>query len=163
MLREGAHASFVGAEDEGREVGDRCLVLSMERHYSHIRWVTGANSGQYAAVLNADLVADLQPRRFEDEFTFEALPNRMVSVACLDVMEAKGPAALLRALTLEGHLQLGEAAQQAMAIFREALRSDPAWAEIQDDLGDRGLQFERFAASYFITAALDDGSGDGQD
>ena len=156
MLREGANASYVGPESEDREIGDRCLVLNTESVQSHVRWVTGRRVGQYEAVHNDDLIADRLPARFEDEFTFEAYSNRLVNVACKDVLEKRGERALLRAIEQEGHIgDLRVMASDLVQELRVALRSDPSWAEVHLDLGDQALAFEMYALRHLLTTAMD--------
>lgn len=163
ILREGAHASYIGYEENEVQVGDRCLILSSERTHSHVKWVTGSAKGQYDWVSNDELVVDRPPARFDDEFTFETYSNRIVNTACREVRERKGDDALLKAIRQEGHLDSALlAARQAVEVLRSALAMDEAWEEVQDDLGAQGaLEFEKFAVRHLIGHAVDEVIGDG--
>lgn len=157
-LREGSHASYVGHLVDDLEVGDRCLVLSCERNYSHVKWVTGSKTGTYDRVDNDSLVADRAPARFDDEFTFESFSNRLVNVACREVLEKRGQAALLRAVSQDGHLaDVSATAVRMIASLRQVLSEDDSWGEVVEDLaqGD-AVEFERYAFRQIVERALNE-------
>lgn len=162
MLREGAHASYVGYEGDGRSIGDRCLVLSLERKLCHVRWVTGGKVGAYECLPNDDLVADRMPARFADEFTFDTFSGRIVNVACRDVRNAKGDKALLRAIDQEGHLSdLRMFASRVVGELHHAMHNDPSWLEIEADLGDDALAFQSYILRELIAEAMREAENDG--
>ena len=139
-VKEGAFASFVGWEEDGRCVGDRCFVLSDEGRRSQVRWVTGALTDKYDMVFNEHLVSDTRSADPDDDpWTFEAelVPPKRVTVACRDLREKGGDDALLKALSHEGHLDTVtniavDAAEQMFA----SLKEDPAWSEIATEIGN---------------------------
>ncbi len=152
-LREGALASYVG-DDPELEIGERCRVLSLEARHSHVKWMSGPREGTIEAVRNDELVADLMPARDLDSFTFEAKPNRLVTVASADVYERRGPEGLWAALRSAGHLEpVVEDATAKVASLVTRLRSDPAWTEVQAALGDAG-EFERYVVRQALLTAL---------
>lgn len=152
-LREGALASWVG-DDPDLSIGERCRVIKLERGHCHVKWTTGARLGAFELVANDDLVADLTPARDLDAFTFDARPNRMVTIASRDVYDRKGGPGLWQALRSAGHLEpIVEDATAKVASLVAQLRSDPAWAEVRADLGDAS-EFERYVIRQALLAAL---------
>lgn len=164
MMREGALASYIGPVDGGVLDGDRCLVLADEGSYSQVRWVTGALTGQYAAVRNAHLVSDRKTKVSvfdEDEFGFENENPRAVRVAVGMVYGSGGDAALMRALDHDGVLEGPRVlARRAVATVKEALQADPAWAEVVSELGEHGRTFLTAVVRQALDEAIDEGVED---
>lgn len=161
MIREGAHASYIGPQADGAEHGDRCFVLADEGTYSQVRWVTGTNSNQYGAVLNAHLVSDRKTKVSafdDDEFGFEAERPRAVRVACGVVHSNGGDEALIRALEHDGVLDGPRImARRAVASMHEALVADPVWAEVVSELGEHGMPFLASVMHTALNGALAEG------
>jgi len=153
-LREGALASWIGDED-GLEIGERCRVVSQDRTHSHVKWITGSRKGAFDLVANDDLVADREPARDLDAFTFETHSGHLVQVACREVLDRGGEQALWTALQREGHFQpVAERATAQVSELVSRLRSDPSWAEVQVNLGG-DPRFERHALRQLLLAALE--------
>lgn len=157
-LREGFHASYIGQYCDDLEVGDRCLILSSERNYADVKWVTGKRAGLYDRIENDDLVADRPPARFEDEFTFESYSNRLVNVACAEVLEKRGKAALFRAISQDGHLtDVSDSAIGMVSSLRQVLLDDNRWGEVVDDLSQPdAVEFEKYALRKIVEQALNE-------
>lgn len=153
-LREGAFASWIG-DDPDLEIGERCRVVSQDRTHSHVKWVTGSKTGQFELVANDDLVADREPARDLDAFTFETHTGHLVQVACLEVLDRGGEKALWTALQREGHFRpVAETATAQVNELVARLRSDPSWVEVQSTIGD-DPRFERHALRQLLLAALE--------
>jgi len=149
MRHEGVHASYIGRRFG---VGDRCLVLSDEGEFSHVRWVTGSVSGDYNAVPNRDLALDTD---LEDSFGFEVAAPRRVVVSCREVLDGAGVGGLINALNQNGYMAMTTSRAEGMvASLRQAINNDPLWQEVFSSVGDDHPDVLAAVLSSAFTSAI---------
>lgn len=155
-LVEGLSASYVGPESGGVRTGDRCLVLSDEQSVMHVRWTTGAKTGQYGEVRPNQIVADIGPDS-DDEWGFEAgHAAGKVGINIEALYDRGGEIALFEALETEGHLDnLRLAAAEAVRVVRTSLNNDESWDAVRAALGADASDVERSAIIAAVTAAVE--------
>ena len=150
-MREGARVSYVG-EDDGLAVGDQGRVLSASGAASHVRWTTGARTGEIVLVNDLDLVANRKPEVTNDGLDAASL----VTLAVRDTFDATGPVGLLNALNEEGHLATFSIyAEQALEFIAAAIRTDASMAEVLANLEtEEQSAFISFTASILLRDAF---------
>lgn len=137
--RDGVTATYIGSQ---YEAGTRCLVLSDEGAYSHVKFITGSLAGVIEPISNTALAFDSPTRPpsvfSDDEFGFEYTP-RLVSIACREVYEGGGLRALTASLEHSAYIDgLRITVVEAIETLRNVVASNPMWSEVASDIGPEG-------------------------
>ncbi len=119
--------------------------------------------GRYDIVRTGSLVFDASAPEFgDDEFGFEPREYRLVTVACREVLDRGGDAALFQALEDSGHLGvIARCTRVAIDQAVQAVSKDSAWQQVRADLGEFDAdRLTREAIKFAVMAIMESETSD---
>jgi hypothetical protein len=129
VIHDGSKVAYVGPMREGHDIGDEGTVLRGEASYSHVKWATGARSGDIEMVRNDHLVVNGSLANHPLTANFES--GIVAGINVQATLARRGPLGLLNALGKQGHLTaFPSIAEEALALVASRVRSDPSIAEV---------------------------------
>jgi hypothetical protein len=132
MFADGQKVAFIGSPGNGPEIGDEGIIVDAGSTSGHVRWTTGAQTGEIHLVAYRALVAAAKAPTTVDTFG-----ESLLGFSPRSVYASKGASGLLNRMNREGHLVgFEEIAEDVLGLVVGRVREDPSVKEATAGLDD---------------------------